>query len=60
MNVKRLREDRELTQQQVADMIGVDVATYNRYERGKYKIKKTVRVALSAVFNVNVEDINID
>lgn len=24
MNVKRLREDRELTQQQVADMIGVD------------------------------------
>jgi transcriptional regulator with XRE-family HTH domain len=38
-------------------MIGVDVATYNRYERGKYKIGRTVQLALSVALGVPVEDI---
>jgi len=57
MNIKKLREANQLTQQQVADLIGVDVATYNRYERGKNKISKTVILALSVVFNVSVDEI---
>jgi|LakMenEpi03Aug12_release.lakeMendotaPanAssembly.Ray.scaffolds.fasta_scaffold1310946_1 transcriptional regulator with XRE-family HTH domain len=57
MNIKQLREKKGLTQQQVADMIGVDVATYNRYERGKYKIGRTVQLALSVALGVPVEDI---
>jgi transcriptional regulator with XRE-family HTH domain len=41
-------------------MIGVDVATYNRYERGKYKISKTVLLALSIIFAVDPNKIKIN
>lgn len=57
MTVKELREKKLLTQQQVADIIGVDVATYNRYERGKYRISKATQLALSVVFNVEPDAI---
>lgn len=60
MNLKELRESKGFTQRCVADMIGVDVATYNRYERGKYKISKTVLLALSIIFAVDPNKIKIN
>jgi transcriptional regulator with XRE-family HTH domain len=60
LNLKELRELKGFTQQYVADMIGIDVATYNRYERGKYKISKTVLLALSVVFGVEPKKIKIN
>ena len=60
MNLKELRESKGFTQQYVADMIGIDVATYNRYERGKYKISKAVLLALSVVFGVDYKKIKIN
>lgn len=59
MTIKQLREERELTQQQVADKMGIDIATYNRYERGKYPMSKKVILALSAVFKVSPSKIDI-
>ena len=59
MTVRELREKKRLTQQQVADMIGVDVATYNRYERGKYQISRTVLLALSTVFGVEADQTKV-
>lgn len=60
MNIKALRESSHLTQKEVADMIGVDVSTYNRYERGKYKISKAMRLALSTVFGVGADKIVVN
>jgi len=52
---RRLREARtakELTQQQVADHIGVSRATYTHYERGRHAPAPGTVAALSTLFEV--------
>lgn len=57
LNLKKLRQERGLTQQQVADELGITKATYSGYETGRrepdvFKIK-----ALAKLFDVSGDDL---
>ena len=48
--LKQLRDEKQLTQEDVGNIIGVTKATVNRYETGEIDIKRTIAVKLSKVF----------
>ena len=41
--LKDLREDKNLTQQQVSDLLGIQQTVYSRYERGAQDIPVRLR-----------------
>lgn len=45
-DVLKIRKDRDLTQQDLAEIIGVTVQTIHRYERGKSRILGAARKSL--------------
>ena len=51
--LKQLRDEKQLTQEDVGNIIGVTKATVNRYETGEIDIKRTIAVKLSKVFDVS-------
>jgi len=54
--VKRLREERGYSQQQMADMLGMkDKSNYNRYEKGIYVFNADFVPKLAAVLEVPME-----
>ncbi len=53
--IKAARKECKLTQQQVADVLGLDRSTYSYYELGHLKPSVEVIVKLSAIFNVDIE-----
>ncbi len=52
--IKAARKECRLTQQQVADILGLDRSTYSYYELGHLKPSVEVLVKLSAIFNVDI------
>ena len=50
-----LREDHDLTQQQVADYLGMKQPQYFRYESGIRVIPTDILIALSKLFNTSVD-----
>ncbi len=58
MNYKRLadcREDADLTQAQVAELLNVRREVYNRYETGKYEIPLSMFITLAKHYNVSLD-----
>ncbi|MBQ3136286.1 MAG: helix-turn-helix transcriptional regulator [Clostridia bacterium] len=53
-NLRILRKSFKLTQQEVADILGVDRSTYTFYEAGKSTPSKENIVKLCDIFNVTV------
>ena len=53
--LKDLREDRDLTQQQVADFLGMKQPQYNRYERGLRDIPTDVLIRLADFYHVSID-----
>ncbi len=53
-NLRILRKNFKLTQQEVADILGVDRSTYTFYEAGKSTPSKENIVKLCDIFNVTV------
>lgn len=53
-NLRLLRKNFKLTQQEVADILGVDRSTYTFYESGKSTPSKENIVKLCDIFNVTV------
>jgi DNA-binding XRE family transcriptional regulator len=60
--IKKLREILLITQQELADLLGVSIVTVNRWENGKYeptmKIKRKI-VELSKTNNIELEGIKL-
>jgi putative transcriptional regulator len=57
-NIRRLRFDAdEMTQQALADAIGVTRQTVLAIERGKYSPSLEVAFKIAAVFGVKLEDV---
>jgi len=57
-NIRRLRFDHdEMTQQQLADLIGVTRQTINAIELGKYSPSLEVAFRIAAVFKQPLEDV---
>ncbi len=53
--LKDLREDRDLTQQQVADVLGTSQTMYARYERGANELPIHHLLVLCDFYNVSAD-----
>lgn len=52
-SLKRFRKERELTQQQVADVLGIHKQAYQRYESGKVVPSVEVLINIANAFDVD-------
>ena len=53
-NLKKLRDEHNLTQQQMADIFGLQRPTYTRYEKGERQPDFETLIKISDYFNVSV------
>jgi transcriptional regulator with XRE-family HTH domain len=53
--IKDLREDADLTQQQIADRLGVAQSTYSQYELGKRPMPIDYLIALCKFYKVSAD-----
>ena len=53
--LRDMREDRELTQSQVAEILGTVREQYNKYERGKQEIPFHHVITLAKFYNVSID-----
>ena len=55
--VKELREERGMTQAELADAVGVSRQSVNSIERGRYVPSLPLALMFARVFEVNTDDI---
>lgn len=53
--VRELREDADLTQKQIADILGMHKTTYTRYESGEREIPLRVAALLAKHYGVSLD-----
>ena len=53
--IRNLREDRDWTQQKVADLLFINRRTYSTYETVTHNMTPEVLVKLSAIYEVSVD-----
>jgi transcriptional regulator with XRE-family HTH domain len=56
-NLKRLRSKTKLSQQEIADMLGLDRNTYTNWENEATDIKSSYIPRLAEIFNVKIQDL---
>jgi transcriptional regulator with XRE-family HTH domain len=56
--IRAIREDRDLTQQRVADLLGVGQRTYADYESGKTRIPVERLLVLAKYYDVSMDYIS--
>jgi transcriptional regulator with XRE-family HTH domain len=56
-NLKRLRSKTKLSQQEIADMLGLDRNTYTNWENETTDIKSSYIPKLAEIFNVKIQDL---
>lgn len=53
--IKDMREDNDLTQQDIANILGIKYQQYQRYENGQYEIPVHQLIKLAAYYNVSID-----
>lgn len=53
--LRDLREDSDMTQQQIADMLGTKQTIYSRYERGYQNIPLEFLLTLADFYSVSID-----
>ena len=53
--LRDLREDRDLTQKEVAAVLGIDQRVYSNYETGKRELPSRLAVALADYYSVSTD-----
>lgn len=53
--IRDLREDRDMSQQQVADYLGMKQPQYNRYERGLRDLPTDVLIRLAKLYRTSTD-----
>lgn len=53
--IRNLREDKDLTQTDVAEILHISQRTYSYYETGGHDIPTSVLIALADYYNVSVD-----
>ena len=53
--IRDLRNDRDLTQKQVAEILGMSQTGYSKYETGENDIPTHVLIALAKFYDVSVD-----
>ena len=56
-NIRGLREDRDLKQREIAEMLGVSQNTYSQYETGVIALTDQVLIKLADFYNVSIDDL---
>lgn len=54
-HIKDLREDCDLTQQQIAELLHISQTTYSRYESGALDIPSSSLIALAKFYQTSVD-----
>ena len=54
-NIRGLREDRDLKQREIAEMLGVSQNTYSQYETGVIALTDQVLIKLADFYNVSID-----
>lgn len=54
-NIKKLRQENKLTQQQIADILKISQQRYSDYENGKYDIPNIVLLKIANYYNVSID-----
>lgn len=57
INLRNLREDHDLTQQQIADILGTSQTMVARYERGANEMPIRHLITLCKYYNISADDI---
>ncbi len=55
MRLRDIREDRNLTQQEIADLLNVKQNTYQQYESGKRQLPLQSLVKLCSYYNLSAD-----
>lgn len=55
MRLKDLREDRDYTQKQIAEILCIRQNTYSQYENGQRQIPIDALIALALLYGVSVD-----
>ena len=55
MRLKELREDSDLTQQQIAEFLHVKQNTYSQYETGTHQLPVDILIRLAEFYNVSTD-----
>lgn len=55
--LKTLREQKELTQEELAKLVNISQPSYNAYERGKNMPSKNTAIQLAKVLRVTVNEL---
>lgn len=55
--IKQLREEQSLTQRQVAAELGIDVAMYNRFEKGERNMKRELVKNLAHIYGMSEDEL---
>lgn len=53
--IRELREDNDMTQQQVADYLKMKQPQYNRYEKGYRDVPSDILIALADLYNTTTD-----
>ena len=53
--LRDLREDLDLSQTQMAALLGVSQTTYSRYERGAYDVPTDILIKLAKIHKTSVD-----
>ena len=53
--LKDLREDHDLTQDKLVEMLGMHKTTYTNYEQGKREIPFALVIRLAKLYNVSID-----
>ncbi|EGO9008662.1 TPA: helix-turn-helix transcriptional regulator [Enterococcus faecalis] len=54
-NIRSIREDNDVTQQQMADLLNVSQNTYSQYETGKIEWTDSSLIKIADYFDVSVD-----
>lgn len=53
--IRELREDRDITQDQLVEMLDMHKTTYRNYEQGKREIPFSLVIKLAKLYNVSID-----
>ncbi len=53
--IRNLRNDHDLSQTEIADLLKIDRKTYNRLENGKHEAKLETAMVLADFYNVSLD-----
>lgn len=53
--IRELREDKNLSQEEIAKILNVSQSTYSRYESGYLDVPSEILIRLSRYYNISID-----